>query len=121
MEDEFKETVKKFRARYEQEYDTFVSTGIRINDNLLLVNSAIIAVLVASDKTAGFKYSILLFFLSVTFSLLSLLIQKELSRSSSIKFLTAAIQSEVANTNGSPIEPVRFSLNIRPKKKIGLY
>lgn len=100
MEGEFQETIKQFRRRYEQEYDTFVNTGIKINDNLLLINSAIIAVLIVSNGAVIFKYSIFFFFLSATSSLLSLFKQKELSRTSSIKFLTAAIEAEKSDNEG---------------------
>jgi len=106
--DEFKEVVDQFRKRYEQEYDFFVSTGIKINDNLLLVNSAIIAVLVASSKTSDFKYPILFFFCSIACSLLSLFLQKELSRESAIKFLTVEVKAEESREMSNPLNAIDF-------------
>ena len=108
MDDEFKEIIKQFRRRYEQEYDIFVNIGVKINDNLLLINSAIIAVLIASNKATEFKLSIPLFFLSTFFSLLSIFIQKELSRLSSIKFLEAISKGEKAENSKSATDVIEF-------------
>jgi hypothetical protein len=96
MDTENQKIINSFRKRYEKEYDLFISIGVTINNNLLFVNSAIIAGLIATNKIPQIKYSVLLFFLSTFFSLLSLYFQTKLSRNSAIIFLTAAVESENA-------------------------
>lgn len=86
-----KETIEKSRLRADVEYDYFVNIGLKINDNLLLVNSAVIAILISGNNITLFKYPILFLVISSFLSLISLYCQKELSRNASIKFRLAAI------------------------------
>lgn len=111
--DELEKTLLQFKKRYGKEYDTYLNVGIKINDGLLFINSAIIAVLVASEKAADLKYTILLLFVSTAFSLLSLFFQKELSRKSAEIFLIAHVEGTNAKNEGR--EPNLPSIDLRKR------
>lgn len=93
------------RRRADKEFDDYVSAGLKISDNLLLVNSAVIAILISSDEYSRFKYPILFLAISCVLSILAIYFQKELSRETSIKFRLAAMATEKANEEGKFIQP----------------
>ena len=116
---ESEKILEQFRKRYEKEYDTYLNVGVKINDSLLLINSAIIAVLIASDRAGEIKYIVFLLFISTIFSLLSLFYQKELSRESAVTFLKAHIEGQEAEQQGRM--PNLPELNLRKKSDMVSY
>lgn len=94
----------------ENEREKYFDLETRINDNLLLINSAITAILVSSSQFINFRFIILCFVLSITFSFISLIIQKELHRSFAIKS-RQAVNNAATNAN------LPDSSNLRTKSK----
>lgn len=81
----------KFESRADSDFDKSIGVGLKINDNLLFINSAIIAVLISSDDFYGLNPIIIFLIFSSICSLFSLYFQKKLSLSTSIKFRIASI------------------------------
>ncbi|SRR6266567_2037249 len=109
--------IEKFELRADQEYDYFVNFGVKIIDNLLLVNSAVIAILISTENKSLFRFPILFLIISSLFALAALYNQKELARISSIKFRSASIMGNNCLQNEKALKPEELPDIVELRKK----